>query len=118
MDHVDEYWLAVRKKVCEKCVDGDGVGNCRLTPGQVCALQKHFPQVVRAVLSVKSAGVQPYVEALRLDACAVCEHQALDGTCALRTQLDCGLDRYFPLVIEAIEQVHFELRKTTEGPGD
>jgi hypothetical protein len=118
MDHVDEYWPAVRRKVCEKCVDGDGAGNCRLTPGQECALQKHLPQVVRAILSVKSTEVQPYVEALRLDACAVCEHQAQDGTCALRRQLDCGLDRYFPLVIEAIEEVHSELNETTEGFGD
>jgi hypothetical protein len=106
MEDIDRYWEAVRRKVCETCIDGDGAGNCRLTPGQECALQNHFPEVLRTVLSVNSTQVQPYVDALRLDVCTVCQHQAPGGTCTLRTQLDCGLDRYFPLVIDAIEAVN------------
>jgi len=118
MDNMDRYWEAVRRKVCEKCLDGDGAGNCRLTPGQVCALQDHFPEVVNAVLSVKSGQVQPYVDALRLDVCAVCKQQSPEGTCRLRTQLDCGLDRYFPLVVEAIEAVNLERDIDTESSGN
>ena len=118
MEQTERYWEAVRRKVCEKCIDGDGAGNCRLTPGRECALQNHFPEVMRAVLSVKSDEVQPYVDALRLDVCAVCKQQAPDGTCTLRTQLDCGLDRYFPLVIEAIEAVNLDLENLPEAFGD
>ncbi|HEX9657416.1 MAG TPA: hypothetical protein VGB89_10945 [Bacteroidota bacterium] len=117
MEQLDRYWEAVRRMVCEKCIDGDGTGNCRLTPGQECALQNHLPEVVRTVLSVKSSQVQPYVDALRVGACSVCNQQAPDGTCTLRTQLDCGLDRYFPLVIEAIEAVNLELEKPADQLG-
>jgi hypothetical protein len=118
MEPLERYWEAVRRKVCERCIDGDGTGNCRLTPGEECALQNHFAEVVHAVLSVKSNQVQPYVDALRLDVCGRCRQQAADGTCTLRTQLDCGLDRYFPLVIEAIEAVHIESNTGPEAFGD
>jgi hypothetical protein len=115
MENMGQYWDAVRSKVCEHCVDGDGSGNCRMTPGQECALQAHFPEIVRAVLSVKSDSTEPYIAALRLDVCSTCKHQSPDGKCTLRTHLDCGLDRYFPLVIDAIEAVN-ATRGTDEPP--
>ena len=34
-----------------------------------------------------------------------CKNQSPDGTCKLRNAADCGLDRYFELIIEAIEEV-------------
>ena len=75
MDNLDKYWQAVQRRVCAKCVDGDGQGNCRLNGEEECALKLHFPRIVEAVLSVQSDKVEPYVEALRFGVCGVCKHQ-------------------------------------------
>ena len=105
METLDQYWNAVEQKVCEVCCDGDGAGGCMLSGAQECALKTHFTKIVNAVRSVKSYDVQPYTDAIRLGVCASCKHQSADGSCMIRTELDCGLDRYLPLVIEAIELV-------------
>lgn len=105
MNTLDAYWTAVQQKVCKACCDGDGAGGCMLSRGQACALENSFEEIVNAVRSVKSYDVQPYTDAIRLGVCAFCKHQSVDGTCLIRAEVDCGLDRYLPLVIEAIEQV-------------
>jgi hypothetical protein len=105
MDHLESYWQAVEPKVCEKCIDGDRAGNCLLGAREECGLKRFFPRVVGAVLRVQSATMGPYIEAVRKDVCACCPHQATDGTCPLRARLDCGLDRYLPLVVEAVEAI-------------
>ncbi|MBI5216752.1 MAG: hypothetical protein HY960_13450 [Ignavibacteriae bacterium] len=103
--NLELYWQAVQQKICAKCIDGDGTGNCRLNDREECALKSHFPQIVQTVLSIKSDHVEPYVFALRNNVCATCIHQAPDGKCQVRSSVDCGLDRYYPLVVEAIEDV-------------
>jgi len=103
---LEEYWEAVTARVCAKCIDGDGAGNCRLTAADACGLKLHFPKIVETVLSVQSDRMEPYVQELRRIVCANCAHQSPDGKCSFRSDLDCGLDRYFPLIVEAIEAVH------------
>lgn len=105
MNTLDQYWNAIQQKVCKACCDGDGAGGCMLSGAKGCALRTPFPEIVKAVRSVKSDDVQPYTDAIRLEVCASCKHQSADGNCMIRTELDCGLDRYLPLVIEAIELV-------------
>ena len=105
MDNLEQYWKAVQQKVCQPCIDGDGAGGCLLSHAQDCGLRTHFPEIVRSILTVKSKDVQPYTDAIRKGVCVSCKHQSSDGQCALRTELDCGLDRYLLLVIEAIESV-------------
>lgn len=90
-----------------KCIDGDGHGFCRLRGEEECALKAYFPRIVESILAVQADRIEPYIESLRKNVCAFCRHQRPDGTCSFRVQLDCGLDRYFPLVIEAIEEVHY-----------
>jgi hypothetical protein len=105
MEDVDTYWRAVQDRVCSKCIDSDGLGNCRLSGDEDCGLRLHFPRIVETVLSVQSERLEPYIDALRRDVCTYCRHQSPDGTCQFRVHADCGLDRYFPLVVEAIEEV-------------
>jgi len=100
---LDDYWQVVSAKVCAKCIDGDGRENCRLSAGEECALKARFPKIVETVLSVKTDRMEPYIQELRKNVCRLCIDQSPDGTCILRSHLDCGLDRYFPLVVEAIE---------------
>ena len=109
MEHFEEYAEAIRQKVCAKCIDRGMYGQCGLTTDQQCAVELHLPEIVRSVLSVKSDSLDRYLESLRTNVCGVCTHQTRDGSCMLRKQLDCGLDRYFPLIIEAIEQTHLAL---------
>ena len=104
MKRLNEYWQAVRGNVCAKCIDSDPQGNCRLTAEDECGLKLHFPKIVETILSVKSDTLDAYIEALRQNVCASCIHQSADGKCMYRTSVDCGLDRYFPIVVEAIEE--------------
>ena len=103
--NLEIYWQAVQQKICSKCVDGDGVGNCRLSEREECALKTHFPQIIQTVFSIQSDSVEPYVTALRQSVCATCIHQSHDGKCQVRTDVNCGLDRYYPMIIQAIEEV-------------
>ena len=118
---LEQYWQAVQQRVCVKCIDSDPAkrdGNCRLTGEDACGLKYHFPQIVDTVLSVHSDNLEPYVEALRRNVCIFCKHQSSDGKCSFRSNLDCGLDRYFPLIVEAIEGLHFESDRIVEAFGD
>lgn len=103
---LQQYWQTVCEKICVKCIDGDGYGNCRLTGVEECGLKLHFPKIVETVLSVKSDTMELYIEALRKNVCANCKHQSPEGKCMFRANVDCGLDRYFPLVVEVIEEVN------------
>jgi hypothetical protein len=112
--NVENYWEAVQQRVCAKCVDGDRFENCLLSAGETCGLKTYFPQIVEAVLSVQGDKLDLYVAALRKNVCSGCRNQSFDGTCSMRRSLDCGLDRYFPLVIEAIEEVNHTFHPITD----
>ncbi len=103
---LQEYWQAIRTNVCTKCLDGDGYGNCRLDPAIECALQNYLPLIVNAVSRIESDQMDDYVRELRAIMCAQCKYQSANGYCVLRSEVDCPLDRYFPLVVEAIEEVN------------
>ncbi len=118
MEDMDDNWQAVQHKVCARCVDGDGHGRCRLNGEDACGLKLHFPRIVETVLAVQSNTIEQYIEALRQNVCVDCKHQSADGICTSRSNLDCGLDRYFPLVIEAIESVRLQAENTIEAFGD
>ncbi|MBM2841002.1 MAG: hypothetical protein HW412_1530 [Bacteroidetes bacterium] len=62
--------------------------------------------------------MEPYIEALRKNVCADCLHQSPDGTCSFRSNVDCGLDRYFPLIVEAIEELHERQSSPLHTKGD
>jgi hypothetical protein len=108
MTEVNKYWEAVQANVCAHCIDSDGTGACRLAGDIECGLKRYFPDVVDIVLSVQSDSLGPYVTALREKVCAICEHQSKKGACLVRTEIDCGLDRYYPKVIESIESYRIE----------
>lgn len=98
------YRQAIRKKVCEYCIDLAENGRCTLTGDQTCGVELYLDQIVKVVHSVKSSNLQDYVRALRKQVCTSCKNQSTDGTCRLRREADCGLDRYFGLIVEAIEE--------------
>ena len=118
MEVNEQYWQAVQSRVCAHCVDSDPHGHCRLSAEEECGLRAHFPRIVEAILSVHDPRIEPYIDSLRRNVCAPCRHQTPDGRCSTRSRLDCGLDRYFPLVIDAVEEAHVGFEKHGPAFGD
>jgi len=61
-------------------------------------------KVAQAIQSVKSDDIQQYLDAIRRNVCAVCADQASDQSCETRLQVQCALDAYLLLVVDAIEE--------------
>ncbi len=104
MEYHDEYRRALTINVCARCIDAGAAGGCRLPAGQQCALAVHAAPLIEAVLSVTSSSIVPYQAAVRQRVCAVCANRSADARCAVRNELECALDRYLPLVVDAIEE--------------
>jgi len=111
----EQYWEVIQSRVCEKCLDGDGKGGCVIAHSTECALKKYFPQIIEVINSTYSSSMQPYVEQLRSKICGICVHQSEAGRCSVRNEVECALDRYFPLVVQAIEEAQFKERVTKTG---
>jgi len=104
--NMENSWNLVQEKICRKCIDGDGRGNCRLPQGESCALQQFLPTIIETVKAIEWAPYETYVNALRTNVCARCSEQDAAGVCARRDTLECALDRYFGLVIRVMDEVH------------
>jgi len=96
-------WEDVQQKVCRKCIDGDGRGDCRLPVDEECALKANAPLIFESIRAVDSPDYNAYVQALRTAVCSACVHQDRNGDCWKRNRLDCALDRYYPLIVEVVE---------------
>src|ERR1035441_2417478 len=94
----------VRDRICKVCTERTVDGQCGLEEPSNCALFRLFPQVAVAIQSVNSDDIQQYIEAIRRNVCAVCADQAGDGSCETRQQVQCALDAYLLLVVDAIEE--------------
>ena len=103
---LEELEAIVRSKVCGVCSDRNLDGSCGLEEPASCALFRMFPQVAKAIQSVRSQDIGDYVEALRSQVCSICVEQAADGTCEQRRQVICALDAYLLLIVEAIEEAN------------
>jgi hypothetical protein len=94
----------VRNRICGVCSDRKTDGSCGLDePGQ-CALFRLFPHVAEAIQTTHSDRLDDYITAIRRHVCTVCEAQDQDGTCVARQQVQCALDSYLLLIVEAIEE--------------
>jgi hypothetical protein len=99
-----EIEAIVRDKICSVCSDRRVDGNCGLEQPAACALFRLFPQVAKAIQSVQSDDIGDYIQAIRRNVCSVCSEQQADGTCDMRREVQCALDAYLLLVVDAIEE--------------
>jgi len=106
----NRFWEALQARVCVKCIDGDGKGNCRLPHGETCPIAANLDKIVDAVNEVYSPSIEPYEMLLRKRVCAECEQQDDSGLCRRREAIECALDRYFPMIVEIIEQTQLQAR--------
>ena len=100
----DELEAIVRNRICSVCTERTTEGQCGLENPSSCALFHLFPQVAQAIQSVSSNDIGQYIEAIRRNVCSVCQERAQDGSCEARQQVQCALDAYLLLVVNAIEE--------------
>ena len=100
----EELEAIVRNRICSVCTERTTEGQCGLETPSSCALFRLFPQVAQAIQSVRSDDIHQYIEAIRRNVCSVCEEQARDGSCEVRRQVQCALDAYLLLVVDASEE--------------
>ncbi len=111
MDRIDVFREALKTRVCGVCFDRNDNGTCALPEGRVCALEAHLPEIVKAVESVHSFDLAPYVEGIRSEVCPNCS-QDENRRCVFRENFDCSVDNFLLLVVDTIEEV-----KRREGEG-
>lgn len=102
---MEQYWDLIQARVCRKCLDGDGRGNCLLPATESCALRDSLSEIIRIARETDSGTYEDSVNALRSQICSRCSHQMNDGTCLKRDSLECALDRYYVLVLDVLDEV-------------
>jgi hypothetical protein len=113
-DRYQAYWEAIQRRVCTVCLDQAADGSCGLTH-RVCALERHLPGLVGALVAVRSDRMDEYVAAIEAQVCSQCPEQDACGTCGLRGDARCSLYSYLSLVVEAVEEVHGSLTPGQES---
>ena len=96
--------VIVRDRICSVCTSRAFTGACGLENPATCALFQMFPQVARAIGSVTSGDIRDYIEAIRRQVCSGCTGQDSAGRCETRQQVQCALDAYLLLVVDAVEE--------------
>ena len=105
MDHsIAELEAIIRNRICGVCSERTVDGECGREAPITCALFRLLPEVAQAIRSVESDDINPYIEAIRRNVCSVCADQTADGSCETRQQVQCALDAYLVLVVDAIEE--------------
>ena len=105
MADLERYRQAIQTRVCSHCADRDARGYCSLTADHECGILHHLEAIVDVVHSTHSLKLEDYIRILRERVCAHCENEKPDGSCKLRTEVECEIDRFFEIVVEAIEEV-------------
>lgn len=103
------YEAAIRRHVCEKCIDFGQDASCHSKDPEGCAVFRYLPELLRVALELRERNIEPYVKAVRRQICSQCKNAKGSDHCELRDNIDCGLNRYLPLVLNAVEEVNQKL---------
>ena len=104
MEIMEKYLEAIKDKICPHCIDADNVGNCRISSARDCTIDTNYNRIVRSILATKSNRYEDYVAGLHENVCENCTYGTPD-VCDDRNQIDCPLDRYYPMIVDAIEEL-------------
>jgi len=113
-DHMQVYEKAILQRLESACVDRTKDSECRHDPALECAVRSHMQEIVAAVQGVHADRIDEYVERIREQVCSSCQFVESDGSCEVRRRVDCCLDRYLVLVVEAVEET--ARRLASENP--
>jgi len=100
-----DYMDRIRSRVCAVCLDSRDDKTCSLTK-RTCAIEGHLPRLVAALSLIASPHIEEYEAAIRAEVCPGCAEQDAQGHCSLRSDGDCALQAYLPLVLDAVEEVN------------
>jgi hypothetical protein len=109
--------MRLRDKLCPACVRYTSRHGCSLPPDRQCAIFKNLGAIVDIVRTTQSESIGPYVDEVRLRVCAICRYEDEHGACPMREGIDCALDCYLPIVIEAVEEELDRLRHDRGATG-
>ncbi len=98
------YLSSIRGKVCAFCLERTAEGTCGLSSPNVCPIEQFLPQIVDVVHSVEGNIMKNYVKALRTDVCGHCPNRD-HAMCPFERSANCPLNRYFAIVVDAIDEV-------------
>jgi len=106
----DLYKEAIMRRVCSHCMDFGEDGICHSQDPEGCAIFRFLPELVSIANRIHEPKIGPYIDAVRSEICQKCPGQGTEGSkCPIRDSLECSLDRYLPLVLEAVEEVDRQL---------
>ncbi len=97
------YEETIRDYICSRCMDFGEDGLCHSKDPEGCAIYRFLPQMIDIATRIQDLKIMPYAEAVREEICSYCRNRHPDGKCSVRESLSCALDRYLPLVVEALE---------------
>jgi hypothetical protein len=93
-----EYLGAIRRQVCNKCVERPADGPPCAERGKFCGVEMHLPELIDSIHEIQSPLLGPYLVHNRTQ---ICEHCSFNHTDAC----PCPMDYLLPLIIEAVESV-------------
>lgn len=105
MGSMEEYHDAIDRRVAAACLDRKDDGTCNPPEGRKCVLELNLPEIVKAVKAVKSDRIDDYAHSIRETVCVDCINQDEHGECYFRDQMQCCLDNFMSLVVDAIDEV-------------
>ena len=101
------YLQAIKEKVCSHCIERGPNGECRISSDKVCTIESNYERIVSAVLSASSDRYEDYIGALRRNVCQDCGYGS-PTSCDDRDHVECPLDRYYPMIVDAVELIGIE----------
>jgi hypothetical protein len=104
MTLINEYVEAIRTRVCVECIYRTGRGICGDGRWEDCALNRYLSDVIDVVNTVKEKNAEASMAEFHRRICDRCK-AATGGVCAIRTEAECALERYFPQIVEAVCEV-------------
>ncbi|NOY06466.1 MAG: hypothetical protein GXO82_07530 [Chlorobi bacterium] len=106
MAELNPYFEAIHNRVCVICMEMNEEGECTVHGGDPCIVRKYLPRIVDIVNRTRSAILEDYLVQFRDVVCASCSPGG-ENECVFRDESACVLDRYYALIVEAIQDVPF-----------
>ena len=105
MERFEEYQEAIKNRLASACLERADDGTCAPPDGRRCALDLNMLEIIKAVKAVKSDYMGDYAEQIRETVCEQCVNQDEHGHCQFRESIECCLDNFMLLVVDAIDDV-------------
>jgi len=105
MERMQEYRQAIERRMRAVCPDRRDDGKCVPPEGRRCALELDLPAIVQAIRAVRSNRIDDYARSVRELVCEHCINRAEHADCYYRDRMQCCLDNFMAVVVDAIEEV-------------